>query len=106
MNQDLWNSMHPSVKVDCLTDVLSVIRTTLFQSIYGENALPDRCRHRIAFLNAQIVALDDIQDSMTNDDADRVARWLFDLARFQNTDAVPPSTARDERDESPALPSR
>lgn len=80
----LWESMDSAIKLDCLTDMLSSIRTWLYQQVHEEKAHTDFCALRISFLESQIYSLDDIQDRMKASDADRVFRWLLPLAQACN----------------------
>lgn len=78
---ELWESMDPAIKIDCLRDMFSSIRTRLHQQVHEEKLHIDPCSLRISFLESQICSLDDIQERMTASDADRVLRWLFPLAQ-------------------------
>lgn len=80
----LWDSMHPSVKMDCIIDLLSDKRTALFRELHTVEASFDPCKHQIAYIKAQINALDDIQDGLEVADVDRVYLWLFPLAKAAN----------------------
>lgn len=78
---ELWESMDSAIKLDCLKDMLSSVRTRLYQQVHEEKAHITPCTLRISFLESQICSLDEIQDRMTASDADRVLRWLLPLAQ-------------------------
>lgn len=78
---ELWESMDPAIKLDCLKDMFSSVRTRLYQQVHEEKAHITPCTLRVSFLESQICSLDDIQDRMTASDADRVLRWLLPLAQ-------------------------
>ena len=82
---ELWDSMDPVVKIDCLEDMLSNVRARLYQQVHDEKAHMDPCALRISFLESQIHSLDDIQDRMGVSDVDRVARWLLPLAQSHDS---------------------
>lgn len=77
----LWESMDPAIRLDCLKDMFSSIRTRLYQQVSEEKVHIDPCALRISYLESQIYSLDDIQERMTASDADRVVRWLLPLSQ-------------------------
>lgn len=85
----LWDSMHPSIKMDCIIDLLSDKRTALFRELHTVEASSDPCRHQVAYIKAQINALGDIQDGLEVADVDRVYLWLSPLAKAANLASSP-----------------